>query len=80
MTKFRISEAIARSQQNGKKVFKKEIAAKLWPDVQESAQQVAMTNLCSGKTQKIKPEWVTIVCEMTDCTPNYLFGYEPKNK
>lgn len=76
--KLKVNEAIARSKANGKKVFKKEIAARIFPGVSESAQQVNMTNLCNGTTKRIAPEWVIIICEMCNCTPNYLFGYEEK--
>lgn len=75
-TKFRVNEAIARAQTNGININKKVVAARLWEGTSEAAQQVNMTSLCSGKTLRIMPEWVTIVCEMCDCTPNYLFGYE----
>ena len=71
---LRIEEAIARAKANGKKVLKKDIAAKLWPDSVESAQQVNMTKLCNGRTASIKPEWVDVVCEMTGCTSDFLFG------
>lgn len=74
--KLRVKEAIARSEANGKKVYKKDIAARLFDGVSESAQQVNMTNLLNGKTQRIKPEWVVIICEMCGCTANYLFGME----
>ena len=71
---LRIEEAIARAKANGTKVLKKDIAAKLWPDSVESAQQVNMTKLCNGLTASIKPEWVVAVCEMTGCTADFLFG------
>ena len=71
---LRIEEAIARAKANGTKVLKKDIAAKLWPDSVESAQQVTMTKLCNGRTASIKPEWVVVVCEMTGCTSDFLFG------
>ena len=58
------------------KVYKKEVAARFWEGRTESAQQVNMTNLCNGTTKQIRPEWVVIICEMCNCTPNYLFGYE----
>lgn len=75
-TKFRVNEAIARANANGIKVLKKDVSARLWEGSTEQAQQVNMTKLCTGKTKAIRPEWVGIVCEMCDCTPNYLFGYE----
>ena len=71
---LRIEEAIARAKANGTKVLKKDIAAKLWPDSVDSAQQVNMTKLCNGRTASIKPEWVVAVCEMTGCTADFLFG------
>ena len=71
---LRIEEAIARAKANGTKVLKKDIAAKLWADSVESAQQVNMTKLCNGRTASIKPEWVVVVCEMTGCTSDFLFG------
>lgn len=74
--KLKVNEAIARSEANGKKVLKKDIAARLFPGVSESAQQVNMTNLCNGTTKRILPEWVVILCEMLDCTADYLFGRE----
>lgn len=76
MLRLRVNEAIARAQTNGKKIFKKDVAARLWEGSSDSAQQVNMTNLCNGTTKKITPDWVVVLCEMLDCTPNYLFGYE----
>lgn len=74
--KLRVNEAIARSEANGKKVFKKDIAARLFAGASEAAQQVNMTNLCSGVTKRILPEWVVIICEMCGCSADYLFGLE----
>lgn len=76
MQRLRVNEAIARAQTNGKKVFKKDVALRLWPDRTDVAQQVNMTHLCNGRTKRICPEWVIIICEMCDCTPNYLFGFK----
>lgn len=71
---MRIEQAIARAKEQGNKVWKKEIAARLWPDSNETAQQVNMTALCNGKTTKINPDWIAIICEMTGCTADFLFG------
>ena len=71
---MRIEQAIARAKEQGKKVLKKDLAAKLWPDSTEAGQQVNMTALCSGKTTKINPDWVAIICGMTGCTADFLFG------
>ena len=74
--RLRVNEAIARSEANGKKVLKKDIAARLFEGASESAQQVNMTNLCNGATKRIVPEWVVIICEMCGCSADYLFGME----
>lgn len=71
---LRIEEAIARAKANGTKVLKKDIAAKLWPDSVESAQQVNMTKLCNGRTASIRPEWIIEICRLTNCTSDFLFG------
>ena len=71
---IRIEQAIARAKDNGVKVFKKDLAARLWPGKTEAAQQVNMTSLCNGKTARINPDWVPIICEMTGCSADFLFG------
>ena len=72
--RLRVNEAIARSEMNGKKVLKKDIAAKLWEGSSDSAQQVNMTKLCNGATQRISPEMVVIICQTLNCSADYLFG------
>lgn len=74
MLRLKVKEAIARSEANGKKVLKKEIAARLWDGSSEQAQQVNMTNLVNGTTKKIAPDWVVTICEMCNCSADYLFG------
>lgn len=74
--RLRVNEAIARAQTQGVKIYKKDIAEKLWEGRTKAAQQVNMTNLCNGSTGSIRPEWVVIICNMCNCTPNYLFGFE----
>ena len=71
---LKVNEAIARSESKGNKVFKKDIAARLWATSSPEAQQVNMTNLCSGITKKISPEWVVTLCEMLSCSADFLFG------
>ena len=71
---MRIEQALARAKEQGNKVLKKDLAAKLWPDSAPAAQQVNMTSLCAGKTAKINPDWVNIICEMCGCSADFLFG------
>lgn len=71
---MRIEQAIARAKEQGNKVMKKDVAARLWPNSSPATQQVNMTTLCNGKTTRINPEWVNIICEMTGCSADFLFG------
>ena len=71
---IRIEQAIARAKEQGKKVLKKDIAARLWPDSTAVAQQVNMTALCNGTTARVNPAWIVIICEMTGCTAEFLLG------
>lgn len=71
---LKVNEAIARSEARGKKILKKDLAAKIWPNSRPEAQAVNMTNLCSGITKKISPEWVIIICKETGCSADFLFG------
>lgn len=74
--RLKINEAIARSEVMGRKVFKKDIAAKLFPNQPQSTQQVNFANLCTGRTQRVKPEWIIVICDMCECTPQFLLGMD----
>lgn len=76
MAALKVNEAIARAGMNGKKILKKDLAAKIWPYSRPEAQVVNMTNLASGITRKINPDWVVILCKELDCTADFLFGIE----
>nr|DAV88716.1 MAG TPA: hypothetical protein [Caudoviricetes sp.] len=71
---FFLKKAFVKAEMNGKKVFKKDLAAKLWPKGTPSSQQVNMTKLLSGRICYISPEWVKIICEELECTADFLFG------
>lgn len=71
---LRINEAIARAERNGKKILKKELAAKIWTNSRPEAQVVNMTNLCTGVTKKINPEWIIVICQETGCSADFLLG------
>lgn len=72
--RLRINEAIALSEAMGKKILKKDLAAKIWADSRPEAQAVNMTNLASGMTKKVNPEWIVIICKETGCTADFLLG------
>lgn len=74
MAQLKLNEAFAMATVKGKKVFKKEVAAKLWADSTPTTQQVNMTSLCNGTTKSIQIDWVITICEMLDCTADFLFG------
>ena len=46
MSKIKVNEAIARAESKGKKIYKKDLAAKIWANSKPEAQAVNMTNLC----------------------------------
>lgn len=74
MAALKVNEAIALSEAMGKKVLKKDLAAKIWPNSRSEAQAVNMTNLCSGVTKKVNPEWIITICRETGCTADFLLG------
>lgn len=74
---IKLNEVIKAARANGRKVLKQDIAARLWPDTTPENQRVNMTNLCSGKVERISPTTVQIICEMTGCTADELFNIKP---
>lgn len=76
---LKINEALARAEELGNKVTKKQLAAKLWPDSPQDSREVLMTKLCKGEKKLVAPEWIISICETLNCTPNYLFDYEAEN-
>lgn len=76
MAALKVNEAIVRAEINGKKILKKDLAAKIWANSRPEAQAVNMTNLCSGITQKVNPDWIVIICRETGCSADFLLGIE----
>lgn len=76
MAKIRLEEALIYAKEHGRQVLKKDLAAKMWPDSSEPAQQVNMTNLCNGRRTSVEPEWVQIICKECGCTADFLFGID----
>ena len=74
MAALRVNEAIALSELKGKKVLKKDLAAKIWKNSRPEAQAVNMANLCNGFTKKVNPEWIITICQETGCTADFLLG------
>ena len=76
MAALKVNEAIALAEAMGRKIMKKDLAAKIWPNSRPEAQVVNMSNLCSGVTKKINPDWIITICRETGCTADFLFGRE----
>lgn len=76
--KLKINEAMAlHTARTGERLEKKKLAALLFADAPtDSARQVAMTNICRGRTLRIKPEWIPIICNYCGCSADFLFGME----
>ena len=68
MTKIKVNEAIARAESLGRKIYKKDLAAKIWPNSKPEAQVV------SGVTKKVNPEWLVVISLETGCSVDYLLG------
>lgn len=71
---IRIEQALAVAKENGRKITKKDLASMLWPDTTAAGQQVNMTNLCGGKTARIDPDWIPIICRECGVTADFLFN------
>lgn len=76
MAALKVNEAIALAEAMGRKIMKKDLAAKIWPNSRPEAQVVNMSNLCSGVTKKINPDWIITICRETGCTADFLLGIE----
>jgi hypothetical protein len=74
---MRIYESIAFALLKGRKVSKKEIKEKFWPDSTQRGRDQNMLNLCNGTTQKIDPAWVQIMVDMCGVDANFLFNVKP---
>lgn len=72
--KLKVNEAIALAESRGKKIKKKDVAAKIWPESSPITQSVNMTNLCRGVTKRVDPEWIVIICLETGCSADFLLG------
>lgn len=74
MSVLRIEQALARAKERGIVIKKKELAAMLWPESVEVTQIVNMTKLCSGRTKRVPPEWIRIICNATGVSADFLLG------
>lgn len=71
---FRIEEAIARAKTCGNKDVKQQLATAIWPDLSYAHRTVNINNLCAGRTKRIEPGWVSIICSICGVSADWLFG------
>lgn len=71
---LRIIEALAYAQVHGKKINKGELAEKLFPETNKACQYQKLQHLISGRTLRVKPETVVIICKETGVSADYIFG------
>lgn len=69
-----IDEAMLRSGKNWAQL-RKELSKRLYPDSSAAAQQVNFCSLRAGRVERFTPDMIAIICEMCECTPNFLFGW-----
>lgn len=74
MAAIKINEALAYATAHGKKINKGELAAKLFPEVNKACQYQKLQNLLSGRTARVNPETVVIICNETGVSADFLFG------
>lgn len=88
---LKIKEAIAQKNKAIRAENKKEgrpphlgeitnrtIGDALWPDSVQTTRDVNVSNLTTGKTKTLRPEWIVRICEITGVNPNFLFGWKQK--
>lgn len=79
MAAIKINEALAYATAHGRKINKVELAAKLFPEASRPCQYQKLQHLLSGRTIRIKPETVVIICRETGVSADYLFGLSTLN-
>lgn len=76
MIRLKIDEAIAWNTLQGRKISVTGLAEKLFPESKKGAQQVCFSLLRTGKTKRIKLEWLETLTKELNVTLNQLLGYE----
>lgn len=72
--RLRINEAIAAAKLNGKDVTKKHLSKLFFPNSTDQSRITLMTKVCSGKLQRVNPEWIGIICKECGVTANFVLG------
>jgi DNA-binding Xre family transcriptional regulator len=75
---FRLREAVARAEMQGRRIHRVELAMYVFPDSSIGCALNKVCSLMNGKTAGIKPTVVKRICEYLDCDANFLFGINGK--
>lgn len=78
---LRIDEALdfykETKEKEDPRIYKIDLARVLFKRSRKQTQAVNMSNLITGKTEKISPFFVKYICEKTGIDANFLFGIDP---
>lgn len=61
-------------------LLKIDLARLMFKNSNEKTMPVLMSNVISGKTARIDPEWVKAICKATGVDANFLFGIAPMDE
>ena len=80
---LRINEALDFHEQMKSKgeasISRMELADVFFEGSQEATKKVNMSNLARGRTKRVDPNWVKVICKRTGVDANFLFGIKPMN-
>lgn len=75
--RIRIREAVEHAKSQGIKVNKKDLAGKVFPMTTEASAYVRLNNYERGKSGKMNPRQIHVLCKELRVDPNFLFGMKP---
>lgn len=74
MGNLKIKESLAYATAMGKEIDKRDLAAKVFPEASPDCQYQKFQHLLAGRTLRVKPETVVIICQETGVSADFLFG------
>lgn len=74
---LRIREAFLHAEMKGKKIEKRQLAAKIWPNSTQKSSEQLLQRLMNGKAETIRIDFVQIICNELGCDANFLFDIKP---
>lgn len=80
---LRIEEAMGYHEANKNKselsLQKKDLGKLLFKEAKPKTQVVNISNLINGKTSRVAPNWIKLICKATGVDANFLLGIKPMN-